>query len=80
MQASQKQEVFDVECLGQATFDKGGQRVVVAFIESVLQQVVRKLSFKSKLDCANCLHICHKKYSVWALALKAIRLWQWVGY
>ena len=26
------------------------------------------------------LHICHKKYSVLALALKAIRLWQWVGY
>ena len=30
--------------------------------------------FMSKLDCANCLNICHKKYSVWALALKAIRL------
>ena len=37
MQASQKQEVFDVECLGQATFDKGGQRVAVAFIVSVRQ-------------------------------------------
>ena len=24
------------------------------------------------------LHICHKKYSVWALALKAILLWQGV--
>ena len=24
------------------------------------------------------LHICHKKYSVWALVLKAIQLWQWV--
>ena len=35
MQASQKQEVFDVECLGQATFDKGGQRVAVAFLVSV---------------------------------------------
>ena len=30
--------------------------------------------FKANLDCANFLHICHKKYSVWALALKAIRL------
>ena len=26
------------------------------------------------------LHISHKKYSVWALTLKAIRLWQWVDY
>ncbi len=34
----------------------------------------------NKLYCVKCLHICHKKYSVWALALKAIRLWQWVGY
>ncbi len=36
MQASQKQEVFDVECLGQATFDKGGQRVAVAFLKKVV--------------------------------------------
>ena len=39
-----------------------------------LREAALKLNFKSKLDCAKCLHICHKKYSVWALALKAIRL------
>ena len=44
------------------------------WIATPLSEAVLKLIFKSKLDCANCLHICHKKYSVWALALKAIRL------
>ena len=39
-----------------------------------MKEAVLKLIFKSKLDSDNCLHICHNKYSVWALALKAIRL------
>ena len=44
------------------------------FLISSLREALLKLIFKFKLDCVNCLHICHKKYSVWALALKVIRL------
>ena len=42
-----------------------------AFSNTSLAEAVQKLVFYQELDYANCLRICHKKYSVWALALKA---------
>ena len=55
-----------------------GKRKLFSFVVYIyntsLQEGVQKIIFLHKLDYINCLHICHNKYSVWALALKAIRL------
>ena len=50
------------------------QKQMFSFIDVEPTQTIFFIEKDFRTNNINSLHICHKKYSVWALALKAIRL------
>ena len=75
---SDTEKIFDLtnDFLFKAVFDQESNNTYdwCGCLELSALGVIDLINYKFKLNCANCLHICHNKYSVWTLALKAIRL------